>query len=136
MESRLKNLKRAMKNTTFSGLEFSDAQRQKIHKKLHKEESEAEIILAVLQLLLHEKTGFELAKQLRSRGIHKFEDQEGLIYTVLHRLEHKEYLESKWTEETGKVYKLSRKGNRLLKKQEERSTAAKAILRTLMEVRS
>jgi DNA-binding PadR family transcriptional regulator len=136
MEKRLKNLKKTMKNTTFSGLEFNDVHRQEIHQKLQKEESEEEILHAVFQLLVYEKTGFELAKQLRGRGIRKFEDHEGLLYTVLHRMEHKEYLETKWTEDNGKVYRLSRKGSRILKKQEKSCAEAKAVLGTLLEVRS
>ena len=38
---------------------------------------EADILFAVLQLLTVEKTGFQVAKQLRSRGMQKFEDHEG-----------------------------------------------------------
>jgi DNA-binding PadR family transcriptional regulator len=135
MENRLKKLKKTMKTTTFSGLEFTDAYREEIHKKLKQEDSEEQILLAIMQLLINEKNGFDLAKQLRSRGIKKFEDQEGMLYTILHRMEGKEYLESHWTKENGKVYKISRKGSRLLKKQEKRSTDSRAVWKTLMEVR-
>ncbi|RIW29044.1 PadR family transcriptional regulator [Bacillus salacetis] len=136
MDNRLKNLKKTMKTTTFSGLEFNEAHRKEIHNRIKDEENEDQILLAILQLLTFEKNGFELAKQLRSRGIKKFEDQEGMLYTILHRMEGKEYLEAHWTKGNGKVYKLSRKGSRLLKKQEKRSAESRAVLKTLMEVRS
>ncbi|MGD6966240.1 PadR family transcriptional regulator [Rossellomorea vietnamensis] len=136
MENRLRNLKRAMKTTTFNGLEFNDEHRKEIQKKLHKEENEEDIFLSILQLLSEEKTGFDLAKQLRGRGVRKFEDNEGLLYTFLHRLEHKEYVESCWSEGSGKLYRVTRKGSRLLNKQEKSSTAVRNILGTLMEVRS
>ncbi|MGF2614771.1 PadR family transcriptional regulator [Rossellomorea vietnamensis] len=135
MENRLRNLKRAMKTTTFSGLEFNDEHRKEIHKKLHKEEREEDILSSILQLLSQEKTGFELAKQLRGRGVRKFEDNEGLLYTLLHRLEHKEYVESCWAEESGKLYRITKKGSRLLNKQKKSSAANSNILGTLMEAR-
>ncbi|MFK3958836.1 hypothetical protein [Guptibacillus hwajinpoensis] len=75
MEERLKNLKKSMKTTCFSQLEFTEDDRNQIHKKIEKEvEDDEMILLAVLQLLLEEKTGHDVAKQLRSRGILKFED--------------------------------------------------------------
>ncbi|WP_456272318.1 PadR family transcriptional regulator [Bacillus sp. AK031] len=135
MENRLKNLKRAMKNTTFRGLDFNEAHRNEIHSKLLHEEKDEDILFAVMQLLASEKTGFQVAKQLRSRGIQKFEDKEGLLYTVLHRMESKGYLESAWIEESGKLYKLSNKGRRLLKKQEKNNVEVKSVLGTLVEVR-
>ena len=119
MEERLKNLKKSMKTTCFSQLEFTEDDRNQIHKKIEKEvEDDEMILLAVLQLLLEEKTGHDVAKQLRSRGILKFEDEEGLLYTVLHALEQKNYLIVRWRSDYSKMYKLTSKGRKVLKKME------------------
>ena len=68
MESRLRNLRKAMKQTTFNQLSFNDQSRKDIHQKITLlVEKEEDVIFAVLQLLVQEKTGFELAKHIRSR---------------------------------------------------------------------
>ncbi|MBM7584454.1 putative transcriptional regulator [Bacillus pakistanensis] len=136
MEDRLKNLQRSMKNTTFRQLDFTKRHMDDIHKKIQKQkEKEEDILLAVMQLLVQEKTGYELAKQLRSRGIQKFEDNEGFLYTLLHRLEHKGYLLSSWDDLEMKQYQLTKKGNKLLKKVEGSSLKKHVVLGTLLEVR-
>ncbi len=110
-----------MKTTCFSQLEFTENDRNRIQKKIEKEvEDDEMILLAVLQLLLEEKTGHDVAKQLRSRGILKFEDEEGLLYTVLHALEQKNYLNVRWRSDYSKMYKLTSKGRKVLKKIENK----------------
>jgi DNA-binding PadR family transcriptional regulator len=134
MEERLKNLKRSMKSTTFGQLKFTQITINEVHKKIRQQEiREEDIILAVMQLLVYEKTGYELTKKLRGRGIRKFEDNEGFLYTVLHELEHKGYLTSNWDGKNEKLYILTNKGKKILKKEEKRCTS-RAVIDTLTEV--
>ncbi len=122
MENRLKKLKKSMDKTTFTQLNFTEQHRKEIHEKINKQdESDEDIFLAVLQLLAHEKTGFEIAKHLRGRGIRKFEDNEGFLYTFLHQLEQSDYLQGTWDESGAKYYRLNDKGRKQLKKAEKRN---------------
>lgn len=133
MEDRLKNFKKAMNRGEFSQLKFSEQHRKNIREKINKqEESEDGILLAVMQLLANEKTGFELVQLLRGRGIKKFEDNEGFLYTMLHRLEQSGCLESFWSTETSaKYYQLTDKGRKFLRKAEKRQKSL--VLKELLE---
>ena len=84
MEDRLKGLRKSMENTTFKQLNFTEQHRQQVFEKMNQlYENEEDILLAVLQLLIHEKTGYELTQLLRARGIRKFEENEGLLYSLI-----------------------------------------------------
>ncbi|MBS4177875.1 PadR family transcriptional regulator [Lederbergia citrea] len=134
MEDRLKNLRKSMEKTTFNQLKFTEQQRKDIREKINKQnESEEDILLAIMQLLVLEKTGFELAKYLRSRGIQKFENNEGLLYTLLHRLEQSGCLQSNWDESAAKHYKLNDKGRKILRKAEKKQTKKRFVLTELLE---
>lgn len=66
MEGRLKGLRKSMENTTFKHLSFSDRHQKRVHEKINQSsEKEEDILLAVLQLLMNEKTGYELMQLLR-----------------------------------------------------------------------
>jgi predicted transcriptional regulator len=134
MENRLKKLKKSLDKTTFTQLNFSDQIRNEIHKKISKqEECDKDILLAVLQLLIHEKTGFEIAKHLRGRGIRKFEDNEGFLYTFLHQLEQSGHLIGTWDESGAKYYCLNDKGRKQLKKAEKQNTKVRFVFKESLE---
>jgi hypothetical protein len=134
MEDRLKKLKKSMDKTTFTEINFTEEHRKEIRGKLSKEnESEDDIFLAVMQLLVEEKTGFELVKFLRGRGIRKFEDNEGILYTLLHQLEQDGCLQSSWNESNVKHYRLNNKGRKLLRKSEQQSTNKRFAFKELIE---
>ncbi|QDP41118.1 PadR family transcriptional regulator [Radiobacillus deserti] len=136
MDQRLKGLKKAMKHTVFQDLEFTEQHKQNVHQRLQNhEEDEHVMLVAILQLLVAEKTGFELAKQLRSRGITTFEDQEGFLYTHLHQLEQKGYIGACWDEDI-KRYKISQDGTRLLNKLTDKKQRLSLIKRLWVEVSS
>ena len=81
MEDQLKGLRNSMEKTTFKQLEFTEQHRQQVYEKINKpNENEEDILLSVIQLLIQEKTGYELVQLLRARGIQKFEENEGLLY--------------------------------------------------------
>lgn len=135
MDEELKNLKRAMKNNLFNDLKFTDEHKNNIRqqiKKLHTA-SDEEILLAILQLLVKEKTGFELTRLVRARGIDRFEKEEGLLYMLLHRFEQKGYLQSYWAEADIKYYQLTNKGRKLLAKAENKEYRGKTVLHELLE---
>ncbi|MCP8969348.1 PadR family transcriptional regulator [Ectobacillus ponti] len=133
MEERLKHLKKAMKQHTFSQLTFTEQQQKQIQQKVNRlaEKTEKDILLAVLQLLTKEKTGFELSALLHARGIVSFENHEGSLYMLLHHLEQKGQLQARWTENEGKYYSLTRKGSKLLHTAEK--TNAGSALQKLLE---
>ncbi|PKG23250.1 PadR family transcriptional regulator [Niallia nealsonii] len=132
MENRLKGLKKAMKNTLFKELQFQDEHKFHIMKKIQQEQRTDEMVLiALLQLLTSRRTGFELAELLRARSIQKFEEKEGFLYTLLHRLEQKQYITGQWMEAEEKYYQLNDKGRKLLQKaerQEKKHYALEALL--------
>ena len=121
MENRLKGLKKSMDDTTFSQLHFTEQHRKEIRAKIS--ETDESVLLAVMQLLVEEKTGYELVQFLRGRGIRKFEDNEGSLYALLHQLEQDGCLQSSWNEAAVKYYQLNNKGNKLLRKMEKQSTS-------------
>ncbi|MEH7333876.1 PadR family transcriptional regulator [Neobacillus drentensis] len=135
MENRLRNLKKAMDRKTFSELNFSEEHRKNILEKIKRQdESEETILLAVMQLLAQDRTGFELTKLLRGRGIQKFEENEGFLYTLLHRLEQTGYLQSSWCLETeAKYYQLTDKGRKALRKAEKKQSKKQFVLKELLE---
>ncbi|UGB28700.1 PadR family transcriptional regulator [Metabacillus sp. B2-18] len=134
MEDRLKRLRKSMEKTTFKQLNFTDQHQQNVQNKINKLTiSDEEVFLAVMQLLVHEKTGYDLTKHLRGRGILKFEDNEGFIYTLLHRLEQNNCLLARWDESEGKHYQLNNRGRKLLHKAEKNNVKKHVVLRELLE---
>jgi hypothetical protein len=134
MEDRLKRLRKSMEKTAFNQLNFTEQHRKDIREKINRlNESDEDILLAVMQLLVHEKTGYELAKHLRGRGIRKFEDNEGFLYTLLHRLEQINCLQSRWDGTEAKHYRLTDKGRKILRKAENRRTKKRYVLKELLE---
>ncbi|SCC01072.1 PadR family transcriptional regulator [Bacillus mycoides] len=134
MEDRLKGLRKSMENTTFKHLSFSDQHRKQVREKINASyENEEDVLLAVLQLLGNEKTGYELMRLLRGRGIQKFEGNEGFLYTLLHRLEQNRFIQSSWDHSGAKYYQLNDKGNKMLRKAEKDSTKARFILKGLVQ---
>ena len=123
-----------MENTTFKHLSFSDQHQKRVREKINQSsEKEEDILLAVLQLLINEKTGYELMQLLRGRGIQKFEGDEGSLYTLLHRLEQNRFIQSSWDHAGAKYYQLNDKGNKMLRKAEKNATKARFILKGLVQ---
>ncbi|MGN1386589.1 MAG: PadR family transcriptional regulator [Bacillus sp. (in: firmicutes)] len=134
MDNRLKGLKQSLKNTTFKDLHFTEQHQKNILEKIRNEQvSDGDVFLALMQLLVTEKNGFELAKLLRSRGIKKFEDNEGFLYTFIHRLEQKQCLISRWADSETKLYQLNDKGRKMLQKAEKKQLKKQPIFKELLE---
>jgi DNA-binding PadR family transcriptional regulator len=115
-------------------LNFSEQHQKAIRKKItQQEESDGDILLAVMQLLVQEKTGHELTGLLRGRGIQKFENNEGFLYTLLHRLEQSGCIHTKWDDSGAKYYWLQDKGRKLLSKAEQKRTKQRLVFKELLE---
>lgn len=134
MEDRLKNLKNAMKRTVLQDLHFTEKHKSSIRKQINElsSTSEEETSLAIFQLLKEKRTGFELNRLLRARGIKKFENEEGFLYMSLHKFEQKGYLQTCWVEEV-KYYQLNTKGLKLLKIFENKSDHKAYLLNEILE---
>lgn len=123
MDDQLKSLKKLSHEKAFPGLTLTDELRQNIYEEIHKaKEKDEDILLAIFQLLNEKKTGFELLSHLRSRGIKKFNKNEGFLYALLHSLEQKGYIEAQWQEDEDKYYILHSKGKKMLYKLESKSS--------------
>ncbi|WP_227395980.1 PadR family transcriptional regulator [Jeotgalibacillus aurantiacus] len=134
MEDRLKKLRHSMNQTTFKHLNFSDQHRKQVHQKISQSsEREEDLLLAVLQLLSSEKTGFELSQLLRGRGVQRFDGNEGSLYTMLHRLEQKQLIQSGWDQEGAKYYQLNDRGRKILRKAEKPSAKTSFDLKELIQ---
>ncbi|MBT2682145.1 PadR family transcriptional regulator [Bacillus sp. ISL-37] len=134
MEDRLNRLRKSMEKSTFKELSFSEKMRKEIHKQINMpDESDDVITVAILQLLFHEKTGYELTGLLRSRGFKVFDDNEGSLYTMLHTLEQKRLIVSCWNEEGAKFYQLTDKGRKYLRRSEKNSAAGRIVIKGLLE---
>ncbi|WP_455662809.1 PadR family transcriptional regulator [Pradoshia sp.] len=122
MEKRLKGLKRAMESTSMRNLNFTDAMKKSIHESIAKESiSEQDAFMNLLELLVTERTGFELSRLLTARGIHKYETEEGSLYALLHEQEQAGMIASSWGPSGEKYYYLTDKGRRALEKTSKRT---------------
>jgi len=115
MEERLKRLKNAMNNHTFRQVEFTDIHRQKINQQIEQLQEE-DVSKVLLSLLNQAKTGSELIQLLHIRGINGILNNEGTVFTILHEQEQQGVLESYWSENNEKYYKLTKKGQKILQK--------------------
>ncbi|KML30983.1 MULTISPECIES: PadR family transcriptional regulator [Priestia] len=134
MDKRLKNLRKTMNREVFAQLTFTEKHKKSIREKIKQEtHNEEGILLAMMQLLVQEKTGYELVSLLQSRGILNFKENEGSLYIILHRLELKGVLTSSWQEDGAKFYQLNQKGRKLLKKVEEQPLSNHISFKEILE---
>jgi|SRR5579871_3825020 len=78
----------------------------------------------ILALLTHgESYGYAIIQEIRKRSAEKIEWTDGMLYPVLHRLEDRGFIKSRWGEsETGrkrKYYSLKEDGKKALRQQRE-----------------
>ncbi|MDD9309913.1 PadR family transcriptional regulator [Cytobacillus firmus] len=134
MEDRLKNFKKAMKRTVLQDLTFTEKHKSSIRRQIsYPSISEEGVLVAIFHLLKEKRTGFELNRLLRARGIEKFENEEGFLYMSLHRLEHKGYLHTHWIEPDVKYYQLNAKGLKMLNNLENEGNYEAYFLNEILE---
>ena len=117
MDERLKGLKKAMKNNTFQHVHFQDAHRKNINERIE-HLCQDDITPVILPLLTQKKTGSNITQLLHARGIKSIVNNEGVVYTILHTQEQLGTVESSWSENGEKYYKLTNKGLTMLQKEE------------------
>ncbi|WP_423246467.1 PadR family transcriptional regulator [Priestia megaterium] len=134
MEKRLKNLRKTMDREVFAQLKFTAEHKNRIREKIKQEtHNDAEILIAIMQLLVQEKTGYQLVSLLQSRGILNFKENEGSLYVILHSLELKGVLKSSWQEDDAKFYQLNKQGRKLLKKLEKQPLSNHLSFKEILE---
>ncbi|MFS0780985.1 PadR family transcriptional regulator [Bacillus sp. 1P06AnD] len=128
MEDKLRALGKTMKKAGKQQLQFTSAHKSAVFNEIKKENTLAH----TLQLLTEARTGVELMGLLRSRGITKFDHQEGFLYTMLHQLEKEGFLASSWNEEEQKYYRLTSKGAKTLQAMEKNTSTVSLTLQALL----
>ncbi|MER2238011.1 MAG: helix-turn-helix transcriptional regulator [Psychrobacillus sp.] len=133
MEERLKGLKKAMNNRTFRQVKFTDAHRQKVNEQIEQLQDE-DLWRVILSFLTQEKTGLELTQLLHIRGVKSIINNEGVVYTTLHAQEQQGNLESYWTVEEEKYYKLTKRGLKILQEQQLQESRGNPLKQLFNEV--
>ena len=92
----------------------------------------------ILSLLAKgESYGYAIIQEIRKLSDNQIEWTDGMLYPVLHRMEDKDLIESRWAEsETGrkrKYYALKQNGKKVLQKQREQWLTVHGTLTKLWE---
>ena len=128
MEERLKHLKKAIDQTAFKKVEFTENHQKKIHKELQV----IPMKQMILSMLTESKSGVELTTALHVRGAEQIIDNEGLIYMILHEAEQQGWLRANWVDGV-KYYQLTKLGNKQL--QQEKEAVRLSVKERLLGVR-
>ena len=111
MEERLKQLKKAIDQTAFKNVEFTNNHQQNIHKQLQV----LPLKQMVLSMLAEAKSGVELTQMLHVRCAEQIVNNEGLVYSVLHEAEQQGWLRASWVDGV-KYYQLTSLGKKQVQK--------------------
>ena len=92
----------------------------------------------ILTLLSNgENYGYELIQEVKRLSAEKIEWTDGMLYPVLHRMEQKGWIQSRWREaENGrrrKYYSIQRNGSKALKEQREQWMTVSNVFKQLWE---
>lgn len=134
------NLKSSMKKSIFKDYSFSHERKNAVKESIRMKQSqsqlhswEIETILAILELVQHEsKDGYSISTLLFQKNERTFQKNEGQLYTLLHLLENKEILTSKWINEK-KYYSLNSKGKRYLASYKQENSKQELSIKHLLE---
>lgn len=134
------NLKSSMKKTIFKDLSFSDERKNAVKNTIREKQSnrqfhcwKVETIMALLESIQHEpKHGYDISTHLFQRNELIFQNNEGQLYTLLHLLENKEIITSKWLHEK-KYYSISSKGKKYLAAYKQDQSKQYLSLKHLLE---
>ncbi|MDL4842447.1 PadR family transcriptional regulator [Aquibacillus rhizosphaerae] len=134
------SLKSAMKETIFKDFSFSDERKDAVKETIRGKHSQQQLhswkeqtILAVLESIQHEpKNGYDISTHLFHKKDFSFQNNEGQLYTLLHLLENKEIVISKWIKEK-KYYFLTMKGIKYLATSKQASSKKQESLKHLLE---
>ncbi|GAE30420.1 helix-turn-helix transcriptional regulator [Alkalihalobacillus hemicellulosilyticus] len=118
MSDPLMNLKDALNKTVFERVEFTEKQKKKTLIQVDPLKQQKLEAMILQTLYDSTKTGFTILKDLKKRiGEEDFQKNEGFVYILLHQLESKRYIQSKWEgnkESRIKYYHIENKGRKRL----------------------
>lgn len=87
-----------------------------------------------------ESYGYAIIQEIKARSENKMQWTDGMLYPVLHRLESRGLIKSRWAEsETGrkrKYYSLKKDGKRALEKHHEQWSLVNTVLAGLRKVQN
>lgn len=134
------NLKSSMKESIFKDFSFSNERKNAVKESIRKREAESpfhswkmETIIAILESVQHEsKDGYMISTQLFQKNERTFQKNEGQLYTLLHLLENKDILTTKWIKEK-KYYSLNAKGKKYLASFRQHNIEHELPLKQLLE---
>jgi len=92
----------------------------------------------ILSLLARgESYGYAIIQEIKARSENQLQWTDGMLYPVLHRMERKGWIKSRWADsETGrkrKFYSLKNEGKKALVQQSEQWSAVHSVLTGLLE---
>ncbi|MBF2637896.1 PadR family transcriptional regulator [Listeria welshimeri] len=139
MDDPFYNLKDSIKND-FEGFSFSEERKNAVKETIRKKQShlelhswKAETLQNILDSLQDTpKHGYEISTQLFQKNELIFKNNEGQLYILLHLLENKKILSSKWIEDK-KYYFLTAKGKKFVATFEIRGSKQHGLLKNLVE---
>lgn len=140
MNDPFRNLKHSMKKTVFKDFTFSAERKDAVKETIREKQTQPylqawkeETILAVFESVQHEaKHGYDISTHLFQKGELRFQHHEGQIYTLLHLLENKGIMSSKWLDEK-KYYSLTEKGKKYFVASKQENAKQSFSLKHLLE---
>lgn len=139
MDDPFSNLKDSIKKD-FEVFSFSEERKNAVKETIRKKQSHLELhywneetLRNILDSLHDEaKHGYEISTQLFQKNELSFKNNEGQLYILLHLLENKKILSSKWIEDK-KYYSLTAKGKKFVATFERRGSKQHGSLKNLIE---
>lgn len=133
------NLKDSIKKD-FEGFSFSEERKNAVKETIRKKQSHLELhywkeetLRNILDSLHDEaKHGYEISTQLFHKNELSFKNNEGQLYILLHLLENKKIITSKWIENR-KYYSLTTKGKKYVASYEHQGSKQQVSLKHLIE---
>ncbi|MBF2513585.1 PadR family transcriptional regulator [Listeria marthii] len=133
------NLKDSIKKD-FDGFSFSEERKNAVKAAIQKKQSHLELhdwkvetLKTILDSLQDEaKHGYEISTQLFQKNELSFKSNEGQLYILLHLLENKKIITSKWMENR-KYYSLTSKGKKYVASYEHQGSKQQVSLKHLIE---
>ncbi|MGM8365523.1 PadR family transcriptional regulator [Virgibacillus sp. W0181] len=133
------NLKNSIKKD-FEGFSFSEVRKNAVKETIRRKQSHLELhywtvetLKNILDSLQDEvKHGYDISTQLFRKNELSFKSNEGQLYILLHLLENKKIITSKWIEDR-KYYSLTTKGKKFVADCEHKGSIQRASLKHLIE---
>ncbi|TYR74401.1 PadR family transcriptional regulator [Rossellomorea vietnamensis] len=139
MSDPFQNIKNSIKKD-LEGFSFSEERKNVVKETIRKKQShldlhcwKVETLKNLLYALQNEaKQGYDISTGLFQKNELSFKSDEGELYILLHLLENKKIITSKWVEDR-KYYSLTAKGKKYAAALEPRGSKQRASLKSLLE---